>query len=330
VIGGSSGSSAPLKQILAALERDLPASVFVVQHRMAGAPAPVASLSTSSALSVRLAEDRKLIEKSSVYLAPAGRHLLLTSEGMRVVHGPRENLARPSIDVLFRSAAVAFGARVVGVILSGDLYDGAAGTAAIRRCGGYTIVQEPGDARNAALPRSALETSPSKTLPAELIGAHLNELVKQRVTAQAHVPRDLAFEAHAASLAMLDPNALSELGSPSHFTCPECQGPLWKMSGPPEEFRCDVGHAFSLQTLNRSQAHRLERALWVAHRVLAERARVLEHMANDSTQQGRTSIARDYTSRKQELVGHAQSILAVLASIEGPDSHHTELSVEDL
>jgi two-component system, chemotaxis family, protein-glutamate methylesterase/glutaminase len=324
VVGGSSGSLLPLVRVLADLEPTLPASILVVQHRMAGTPVPVASLAAKTGLSVRAAEDHAQLERHTVYLAPADRHLLLTAHGMRVVHGPRENLARPSIDVLFRSAAVTFKARVIGIILSGDLYDGAAGLAAIRRCGGYTIVQEPNDASNPDLPRTALETSPNKALPAAEIARHLSELVKQPTVAREQVPHDLALEAHAAAVAMTDPSELSRVGEATHFTCPECQGPLWGMNSTFAHFRCDVGHSFTLEALERGQAQALERALWVAHRILAERARLLEQMVANSSQRGMPSVARDYAARKQELLMHSQSVLAALAAIGGPSDRQPQ------
>ncbi|MFZ5896280.1 MAG: chemotaxis protein CheB [Myxococcota bacterium] len=318
VIGGSSGSLAPLMRLLSDLDPNLEASVFIVQHRMVGAPLPVTSLASSTNLAVRVAENQARFQKGTIYLAPAGQHLMLTTDGMRVAHGPRENLSRPSIDVLFRSAAVTFGSRVTGVVLSGELHDGAAGLDAIRRCGGYTIVQDPSDAMSASLPRAALAMFPHRVLRALEIGATLSELANQPAPPRVKVPRDLELEARAAAVAMSAPDELSRVGEASHFTCPECQGPLWLMQQAPAHFRCDVGHAFSLDALESGQAHALERALWVAYRILAERSRLIEQMANRAKEQGNESIAADYTRRMHELHSHSRAVLSALESIDLP------------
>lgn len=95
VIGGSAGSLAPLIRIISDLGPELPAAVFIVQHRGEEAPAPVAMLAARSALPVALARDRSPIERGTVHVAPPGRHLLLEQHEIRVLHGPREKNARP-------------------------------------------------------------------------------------------------------------------------------------------------------------------------------------------------------------------------------------------
>jgi two-component system chemotaxis response regulator CheB len=307
---------APLKRILADIRPDVRLSIVVVQHRHAKTEVPVASFGVDTKLAVRTAQDMQRLEAGTVYFAPAGRHVLVTPDSLRVVHGPRENLARPSIDVLFRSAAVTFGSQVVGVILSGELQDGAAGLRAIRRCGGYTVVQDPADAGSPALPRAALEMSPNRVLPAAQIGALLNELAAETVQPSPPVPRDLEVEARAASAAMTDPSEIIRLGEKTHFSCPECQGPLWLLREPPEHFRCDVGHSFGIEELEAGQAQALERALWVAYRVLAERAHLLQHMAQSARERGMESVANSYIERMQELSGHARDIIKTLEAIE--------------
>jgi two-component system chemotaxis response regulator CheB len=132
-----------LRAILSALPADYPGSVFVAVHLAASQREPQAALAQHSALPVQLAEDGARFEPGQVYMAPSDRHLALEQGVMRVFRGARENSARPAIDVLFRSAAVEYGARVVGVLLSGLLHDGSLGLAAVRRCGGVSIVQSP-------------------------------------------------------------------------------------------------------------------------------------------------------------------------------------------
>jgi two-component system chemotaxis response regulator CheB len=321
VIGGSYGSLDPLQRLLADLPANLTASVFVVQHRLAGGPDLAALLAPKSTLPVRLAEDNSPILPGTVYLAPADQHLLLDQNQMRVVRGPREKLARPSIDVLFRSAAVEFGSRVIGVILSGALNDGAAGLEAIRRCGGYSIVQEPSDAIDGELPRAALRTSPNACLTAADIGSALAHLADQLAPAPTAVPPDLALEARAAAAAMIDPTQLNSLGEVAHINCPECDGPLWRIAGStPEQFRCDIGHAFTTETLAIAQARALEGALWVAYRTLLERSRLLEEMARTATEHGRPATAESLRQRRDELKHHSEAVMAAFAAIEQPNN----------
>lgn len=92
------------------------------------------------------AVDGQPLEQGPVYTAVPDRHLLLVDGNMRLGEGPRENVTRPAIDPLFRSAALAYGPRTVGVLLSGMLNDGASGLCAIKACGGTAIVQHPLDA----------------------------------------------------------------------------------------------------------------------------------------------------------------------------------------
>jgi len=159
VIGGSAGAIEPLINIAAALPRDLPASLFVVVHRSNETPPLLANiLRREGGLRSVEAADGLPIEQGAIYIAPPDRHLLVEEDVIRLVRGPKENRHRPAIDPLFRSAAWSYGPRVVGVLLSGGLNDGAAGLWAIQSCGGTTVVQDPSDARFASMPQSALDS----------------------------------------------------------------------------------------------------------------------------------------------------------------------------
>jgi two-component system chemotaxis response regulator CheB len=157
VIGGSSGATAPLRTILGALPEDLPAAVFIVLHipaRSLGILATVAS--AAGRLPVHPATDGIPITPGNVYLGVPDHHLIVAGGHIRLGRGPRENMARPAIDPLFRSAAASYGSRVIGVVLSGFLNDGPSGLEAIKRCGGVAVVQDPADAIADEMPRSAL------------------------------------------------------------------------------------------------------------------------------------------------------------------------------
>ena len=160
VIGGSAGAVEPLVGLVSKLPSDLPVALFVVVHRSAESPARLAQvLRREGGFEAMEAVDGLPIEHGSLYVAPPDRHMLVEEHRVRVVKGPKENRHRPAIDPLFRSAAWAFGSRVVGVLLSGGLNDGTSGLWAIQSCGGTTIVQDPADSRFPSMPRSALEST---------------------------------------------------------------------------------------------------------------------------------------------------------------------------
>lgn len=157
VVGASAGGLDPLKEIVKQLPGDLPAAMFIVRHNAPDAPGRLAAiLDDESALSVRTAETGKAIEHGWVYVAPPDHHMELKEGRITLTRGPRENRARPAVDPLFRSAA-AYGARVIGVVLSGDLDDGTAGLLAVKERGGVAVVQDPGEAAYSSMPQSAID-----------------------------------------------------------------------------------------------------------------------------------------------------------------------------
>jgi hypothetical protein len=128
VIGASSGGVAALRKIVTSLPPDLAAAVFVVLHRPADSPSLLTEILRSvSRLDIADAVDGEPIRHGRVYVAPPDWHMLIEEQHVRLTHGPKENRFRPAIDPLFRSAAYAYGSRVVGVVLTGNLDDGTAG-----------------------------------------------------------------------------------------------------------------------------------------------------------------------------------------------------------
>ncbi|REE18357.1 CheB methylesterase [Paraburkholderia sp. BL27I4N3] len=117
---------------------------------------------------------RQPISASTVYVAPPDRHMLMRDGLIILSTGPKENFARPAADPLFRSAAVEYGPRAIGVILTGRLDDGAAGLKAVGACGGFTIVQEPSSCVAPEMPKAALQAvSPNRVVPTEDIAASI-------------------------------------------------------------------------------------------------------------------------------------------------------------
>ena len=157
VIGASAGGFTAFSRILQWLPQNLPCALLVVIHVPEKLGSGMAErLDRVGRFRVEIAKDGARIEQGKAYLAPGGSHLMVRGECLALTGGPRESFARPSIDVLFRSAAEAFGQRTIGLILSGMLRDGTKGLRAVRDAGGITIVQNPEDAEEGDMPRNAM------------------------------------------------------------------------------------------------------------------------------------------------------------------------------
>ena len=267
VMGASAGGIETLETILSFLPWDLKASIFVVLHTTEDSPGLLPEiLNRSTKLPVLFAVHKARILPGRVYVAPGGaRHLILERGTLRLGPGPRENKHRPSIDALFRSAVVAYGARVIGVVLTGNLDDGVAGLAEIKNRGGMAVVQEPEDAIAPSMPTSAIESvSIDFILPAAEIGPKLESLVSESVRAKPEL--------------VADTKSLKPTGQT--YSCPECHGVLEEIEeGELVRFRCRVGHAYSPESLHVDQNHAVERALWAAIRGLEEHAEFFETAA---------------------------------------------------
>ena len=183
VIGCSLGGLQALRHLLAELPLGFGAAVGVVQHRRPDAVSPLAGLLGSvSALPLVEVRDRERIAAGTIYLGPAGYHLLVERGMMALsLEGP-VTWARPSIDVLFETAAEAYGRRLVAVLLTGSSEDGARGVAAVARRGGLTIVEDPATAHSPVSPQAALErTAVHHVLPLVEIGPLLRGMVGAEV-----------------------------------------------------------------------------------------------------------------------------------------------------
>jgi hypothetical protein len=157
VIGASAGGVRALVELFSALPDDFRGSVFVALHVARSRPSLLPEIiGRVASLRAIHPTDREPIQEGVIYVSPPDRHLLVELGSVRVVHGPKENFFRPSINALFRSAAVAYGPHVVGVILTGALSDGAVGLLSVRDRGGFTVVQDPEHAAVSQMPREAL------------------------------------------------------------------------------------------------------------------------------------------------------------------------------
>jgi two-component system chemotaxis response regulator CheB len=286
VVGASAGGFAALTALAAQLPASFPAPLFAVLHIAADFPARdfVARLERVSAMPWRLPKDGERFRVGTGYIAPPDLHMLVKERTVLVTKGARENRSRPAIDTLFRSAAVAHGSRVIGVVLTGMLDDGTAGLEAVERCGGITVVQDPADAAFPSMPRSAIDNVRvrHRATIADM-GALLERLVRSPVPKRKPTPEDVAVEALIAERVVSDVHT-AVLGDRVPHNCPECGGALWQLSQAKVlRYRCPVGHAFTAATLLETQSEKIEETLWITLRMLEERRNLATSIAKLTT-----------------------------------------------
>ncbi|MCG6541011.1 chemotaxis protein CheB [Pseudomonas sp. KSR10] len=179
VIGASAGGLAALSMLVEGLTSDLRQPLLMVQHVPPSGPTQLAEIfRRKTALRVKEADDKEVVRGGTLYFAAPGYHLLVEADlSLSLSQDDAVHFSRPSIDVLFESAADAWGDRVAGILLTGANEDGAAGLEAIRRSGGVTIVQDPEEAEVPTMPLSALQRfAPDYILPLRDIHNLLREL----------------------------------------------------------------------------------------------------------------------------------------------------------
>jgi len=329
VIGGPAGSGPVLRKIMASLPANLPASVFIATHVPMHSPGILADiLASAGVLPVGTAVDGQPIEPGRAYVAVPDRHLLLMDSTIRLGEGPRENMARPAIDPLFRSAAIAYGSRVVGVVLTGMLNDGAAGLHAIKACGGTAIVQHPLDAEADQMPLAALETvTPDSVAAADDIGALLVETVKVDAGPSPPPPEGLALEVEIAAGARLGSERLKRFADPSPLTCPECHGVMSEVRGSrPLRYRCQIGHAQTAEVMA-ARNDEVDEAVRIALRIMEERVTLVDRMAQDARGTGRVAVAELYEARAAEYRRYAATLreAAILSLRMGRSTRQQEI-----
>ena len=319
VVGTSAGGVEALQVLVRELPSNIPAAIFVVVH----IPAEPRSLlpkilSRAGSLPASHPVDGVEIERGHIYIAPPDQHLLLEKGIVRVVRGPKENRHRPAIDPLFRSAALAYGPRVVGVVLTGGLDDGTAGLLAIKRQGGIAVVQDPLDALYPSMPQSAMEhVQVDYCLPLTAISLLLTQLAFETVEdgKVRQVPLTLEKEVRNAAMETNALNNNEQVGKPSAFSCPECGGVLWELEdGSLLRFRCRVGHAFSSESVLAEQTEALEKSLWAALKTLDEKVSLSRRMAERARENGREWLARRFEDQLQEAEQHAVLLRKILTS----------------
>jgi two-component system chemotaxis response regulator CheB len=263
------------------------------------------------------------LEPGRLYVAPPDHHVVVDDGVLVLSHGPTENGHRPAVDALFRSAALARGPRVIGVVLSGALDDGTAGMVAIASRGGMTIVQDLNDALYHGMPASALRhVRVDHVLPAADMGAVVRRYAGELVETSDVDPPSALLRVETRLAAHGPGNEARAVGDSSGFSCPDCQGTLVELDAERTRYRCRVGHAWTADALLDAQGGTLERALWTALRTLEEKVSLARKMRMDALNRGSERLAERYALTEEESA-HAADVLRgyLLSDPVGEQAH---------
>lgn len=284
-IGASAGGFEAIQQLVASFPSDLPAAVFVTIHvTEKGDEILPRIISKAGLLEARHPKDGERIKYGKIYVAPPDRHLLLCSDHVELSHGPRENLQRPCINAMFRSAAAAYGERVIGVLLTGLLDDGAAGLWEIQQKNGTAVVQDPAEATFRSMPDSAIR------------GLNVQYIV--RLAEMAPLLTKLAMAEQNQSH-RIDPQ--SDLVENTAQACPECGGAMTAIKmGHLREYRCHIGHRIGIRTMIEQKAKNIERMLEATLAQSEELSNLLKTAMEDPDGEDRTALIEELERRKKE------------------------------
>jgi two-component system, chemotaxis family, protein-glutamate methylesterase/glutaminase len=313
VAGASAGGLGAFVSLIRQLPEDFPAPLLLVQHISADASGNILldALNKCGTLKCLHAANGLQIRPGHVYLALSDHHIMVEKNGeLLITKGAQENRYRPAIDPLFRSAAVAFGNKVTGILLTGYLDDGTAGLIAIQRCGGTCIIQDPKDAEYPDMPNNALnQLQVDYCVPIAEMGALLTKLITKKSHRQKSIPNDITKEAKIAERVLSDVAAVNSLGEQVPFNCPGCGGVLWKMNkGPSLRYRCHTGHSYTAAILLAEQTKKIEETMWTALRMFEERRNLLTTIAKE----GKGASSRTAAERAKLSQVHIDRIRAVL------------------
>ncbi|TBW29181.1 chemotaxis protein CheB [Gramella sp. KN1008] len=315
LIGASAGGRPAVEKALANIPHDFPAAFLVVVHSSFDMISSFSSyLNRKIEMEVIDCEENIIIKPGKVYVGVPNQHMVLIDGKLSNSNGPRENLFRPSIDVMFRSAAVTYGNRCVGVLLSGRLNDGTVGLEAIKRCGGKTIIQNPETAEFSGMPLTAKKfVDIDYTAELEDIGDLIKEIIEKPLPQNVEIPNTLKREAAISTKIKSQVKTEDYLGEQVALSCASCGGPLWRIkdTGIPR-YRCHVGHSFSEESLLLAQNENLEETLWVCLRTLEEKKVLLLNIADNFAEKGSSQISRSYKDKIEEVDEHIDRLRALM------------------
>jgi len=320
VVGTSAGGINALQEFISHLQPDIDAAVFIVMHLSGTAISNflIHHLQPHTVIPCEIAQHNAAIKNGVIYVAAANIHLLVKKNHIVLGSGPEENRWRPSIDVLFRSAAAAFNSRVIGVVLTGLLDDGTTGMLAIKRSGGTTIVQDPNEAEYPDMPLSVLNNMEvDYCVPLASMGEIITAIALTTPVEQ-QPPRDIIIESEISERVVVDYSHVKQLGEKSIYACPDCGGGLWEITndennrGKVVRYRCHIGHSYTEKGLVIKQGEIFEATLWTALRIMEERRNLLKKIAEDHAKRGFESLANDYKIKWQNMQVHVDKLKEVL------------------
>jgi two-component system chemotaxis response regulator CheB len=316
VIGASAGGINALCELVAQFQKEIDAAIFIVLHlsRRGVGDYLKHRLQQYTELTCHLATDELAIEKGNIYIAQPDFHLIVKKGVCKLTDGTQENRWRPSIDVLFRSAAAAYGEQVIGVMLTGLLDDGTSGMIAIKRSGGLCMVQDPNEAEYPEMPLSVLNNvEVDYSVPLAQMGFIISEHIRTAVWHNTPIPADVLAEAELAEKVVTSIAAVAEIGSHSLYACPDCGGGLWeKEDNGFKRYRCHIGHTYSQLDLMKKQQEQVESTLWIALRMMEERRNLLKRIADKERKNGLNILSADHQERAEELEQHIDILKKII------------------
>lgn len=319
VIGASAGGFDAVTELISAFPADMEAAVFVVLHlsKTSAGKIILQHLQKYSAFTCTMPANNEAIKCGHLYLAPPDCHMMIKKDSIVIHNGPQENRWRPSIDVLFRSAAASYGSHTIGIILTGMLDDGTSGMSAIKRSGGICIVQEPREALFPDMPASVLnEVEVDYRVPIADMAYIIKDDLAKPEAPMLPIPADVKLEAEITERMASGMDDLKKLGEHSDFSCPDCGGGLWKISKDgTHRYRCFTGHVYTEKILSEKQKEELEESIWVSIRILEERKNLLGIMAQHEEVAGHVKQSAETKKRSEEVKIHIKRLKSILKDV---------------
>jgi two-component system chemotaxis response regulator CheB len=317
VIGASAGGLNTVVQLVKGFKKDLDAAYIIVLHLFETKIGEylVAKIQDRTPLSCLLVQDNMEVLPGHVYVAVPNYHVLVNKGMLTLSAGAKENRWRPSIDVLFRTAAASYSNRVIGIVLTGMLNDGTTGSSAIKRSGGIVIAQDPNEADYPDMPNSVIENvEVDHVLTVSQMPGVIQEIItKADPKERTMPPEDIKGEAVIEDQIITSISEASKYGESTPFTCPDCGGVLFLHD---QDYilrlKCHTGHSFSVRDLFVKQAEEFENSLWYAIRSLEQKKHLYESLVTKYKSSNVPIMAEDYRKNAEEIEEHIKTLKELL------------------
>ena len=321
VMGASKGGVEAFSKLASLLPADFPGAVFIVQHSSPEFRSRLHEiLSHKGRLPAIQPQDGDRIRPGVIHVAPRDRHLLVKTDHVETPFGPHENRSR--------SAAAFHTTRVVAVLLTGYLDDGVSGLSAVKRCGGFTIVQDPREADAPDMPENAIRhVAVDHVLSLEAIASRLSDIVREPAPDPIPVPEEIMEKIKVSEHEVPNIERMNRIGEVTPFTCPDCGGAMWNAKNEPvPRLVCHTGHSFTVKAYLEGQAKVIENSLWAAIRFMNERIKTLKDLVEMEQGKGALVTPGIYEERLRELDYHMRIIRKFIVSggLSGTDAQRED------